>query len=146
MGRYGTPMELTLGQAAKAAGRGRSTIHRALKNGTLSGTRGDDGRWLIDPSELARVFRLTVPDRPTWDGVEQGDGTPGTPPDGAPSALAVQVELLTAALDREREALERERALNDELRADLRAERERVTALLAPPERPPERRRWWPWR
>lgn len=138
-------MELTLGQAAEAAGRGKSTIHRALKNGTISGTRRDDGSWRIDPAELHRVFPRNGPgtsqrnslERPLehrWDG-------PGTGPGEDRAALAARVELLTEALDRER-------TLNDEMRGDLsgvraelRASQERVVGLLAPP-----RRRWWPWR
>lgn len=49
-------MGLTLRQAADLCGASRSTIHRALKSGKLSGNRLEDGAWDIDPSELARVF------------------------------------------------------------------------------------------
>jgi hypothetical protein len=45
-------------QAAKAAGKSRPTIARAIKNGKLSAARADDGSYEIDPAELARVFPL----------------------------------------------------------------------------------------
>ena len=122
---------MTLGQAAKTARRGKATIQKALKDGTLSGQRDDAGRWIIDPAELLRVF----PPPRTGTAPRTGSEPIRTEaPEPAPDPRDAQIALLT-------ESLERERAVNDELRADLRAERERVTGLLAPP----ERRRWWPW-
>jgi hypothetical protein len=128
---------LTLGQAAKTAKRGKATIQRALKNGTLSGTRNPSGRWLIDPAELHRAF----PFETTQIGSGSIQNRPETAPQidlepaqNRPDPRDAQIAWLTAALDRERE-------LNDELRADLRTERERITGLLAPP----ERQSWWPW-
>jgi hypothetical protein len=61
-------MPYTLGQAAKASGRSKATIHRAVRSGRLSASRGEDGGWLIDPAELHRVY----PPRVTGDGA--GDG------------------------------------------------------------------------
>jgi hypothetical protein len=49
-------MAYTLGQAAKAAGRSKTTIHRAITSGRLSASRTDTGDYSIDPAELARVF------------------------------------------------------------------------------------------
>jgi hypothetical protein len=49
----------SLAQAAKAAGKSKPTIPRAIKAGRLSATRGENGSYDIDPSELARVFPLT---------------------------------------------------------------------------------------
>jgi hypothetical protein len=49
-------MTYTLGQAAKATGKSKSTISKALKNGTISAERGSNGVFKIDPSELHRVF------------------------------------------------------------------------------------------
>lgn len=45
-----------ISEAALAAGKGRSTIQRALKSGTLSSVRGPNGAKLIDASELQRVY------------------------------------------------------------------------------------------
>ena len=49
-------MSYTLGQASKATGKSKSTISKALKNGTLSAEKGENGAFKIDPSELHRVF------------------------------------------------------------------------------------------
>jgi excisionase family DNA binding protein len=50
-------MELTLGQAAKVTGLGKTTLTRAIKRGHLSATRREDGSYAIDPSELAASIR-----------------------------------------------------------------------------------------
>ena len=139
-------MELTLGQAAEAAGRGKSTIHRALKNGTISGSRRDDGSWRIDPAELHRVFPRNGSGTSQRDGLERPlehrwDGS-GTAPGEDRAALAARVELLTDALGRERAFNDELRGDLSEVRAELRASQERVVGLLTPP----PRRRWWPWR
>ena len=49
---------LTLGQAAKLAGVGKTTLTRAIKSGRLSADRRDDGSYRIDPAELARVYAV----------------------------------------------------------------------------------------
>ena len=126
---------LTLGQAAKTARRGKSTIHKALKDGTLSGIQDESGQWAIDPAELHRVFPMNGSgSRPRTSQDELREQAQDRSLERS-DAQDARVALLT-------EALERERALNDELRADLRAERERVAAFLTPP----KRRIWWPWR
>lgn len=52
-------MGYTLGQAARAAGRSKTTLNRAVKTGKLSAIRSDDGSYTIDPAELQRVYPLT---------------------------------------------------------------------------------------
>ena len=54
-------MALSLSQAAKAAGKSKSTINRAIKSGKLSATRHDDGSYTIDGSELSRAFQIGTP-------------------------------------------------------------------------------------
>jgi len=49
-------MKYTAGQAAKATGVATATITRALKSGKISGQKDSNGAWMIDPSELHRVF------------------------------------------------------------------------------------------
>lgn len=49
-------MSYTLGEAAKATGKNKSTINRAIKAGRISAERQDDGSYRIDPAELHRVF------------------------------------------------------------------------------------------
>ena len=132
-------MGLTLRQAADLCGASRSTIHRALKSGKLSGNRLEDGAWDIDPSELVRVF--------PWDISEpvQRDN-PGQGREGAnerEAVLVVKVEMLEHQLERERDTIA-------DLRKRLDRAEDRVLALtsqaLPPaPEPTPIRRRWWPF-
>ncbi|UMA67303.1 hypothetical protein LVO79_21150 (plasmid) [Roseivivax marinus] len=49
-------MTMTLNQAAKAAGRAKGTILKAIKDGTMSAPKDERGRYMIDGSELNRVF------------------------------------------------------------------------------------------
>ena len=46
----------TLGQAAKATGKSKSTISQSISKGRISAEKDDSGRWRIDPAELHRVF------------------------------------------------------------------------------------------
>ena len=50
------PMSYTIGTAAKATGKAKSTISRDVKSGRISAERQPDGSYLIDPSELHRVY------------------------------------------------------------------------------------------
>lgn len=52
-------MKYTLGTAAKAVGKSKSTISKAIKSGKISAHKTDDGIFEIDPSELHRVYPLT---------------------------------------------------------------------------------------
>ena len=49
---------VTLGQAARLTGLGKTTITRAIKAGKLSASRREDGSYEIDPSELSRVYSV----------------------------------------------------------------------------------------
>ncbi len=49
-------MVYTLGEAAKATGKSKSTISKAIKNGRISASKGENGVYSIDPSELHRVY------------------------------------------------------------------------------------------
>ena len=46
----------TLGQAAKATGRRKSTISNAINSGKISAKKNEKGFWAIDPAELHRVY------------------------------------------------------------------------------------------
>ncbi len=132
-------MGLTLRQAADLCGASRSTIHRALKSGKLSGNRLEDGAWDIDPSELARVFPWDISEPVHRD--NSGQGKEGTSEKEA--VLAVKVEMLEHQLERERDTIA-------DLRKRLDRAEDRVLALtsqtLPPaPEPTPTRRRWWPF-
>src|SRR3954451_17963955 len=49
-------MSYTIGQAAKATGKSKPTISRAIKSGVMSATKNEDGSYTIDPAELHRGF------------------------------------------------------------------------------------------
>lgn len=73
----------TLGTAARAAGVSKSTIHRAIKRGTISARSKDAGGYEIDPAELHRVFPpVSMSSTNDDDGVEP-EGVPGTGSNGS---------------------------------------------------------------
>lgn len=49
-------MTYTLGQAATATGKSKSTIQRAIESGKISGSKDNNGHYALDPSELHRVY------------------------------------------------------------------------------------------
>lgn len=128
---------LTLSQAAKALGKSKSTLNRAIKTGRLSATRNEDGTFSINPAELYRAFpepsQNVRQERPL-----EHDRTV------VPDDLGSRISLLQQLLEREREVV-----------ADLKEDRDRwrqqATSLLtnqdAAPAMPPsvKRRRWWPF-
>ncbi|WP_100269199.1 helix-turn-helix domain-containing protein [Epibacterium ulvae] len=125
-------MSYTLGQAAKATGKSKTTIQRAIAKGRISATKDTSGAYQIDPSELHRVFAPTSPE--TVPQPQQSNTT--RPQDGTP-VLQVKIDALEEMLAREREAL-------DEIRTDRDAWKQQATSLLSAP--PQKRRRWWQWK
>ena len=123
-------MRYTLGQAAKATGKSKTTIQRAVSKGLISGEKGRNGEYRIDPAELHRVFPLKNPGTVLEDTIWNE-----TRPHGDPLELAARIRGLEEMLVRERETL-------DEVRADRDAWKQQANALLSGPPRP---RRWWPW-
>jgi excisionase family DNA binding protein len=61
MERIATPMQVTLGQAAKQLGIGKATLSRYIKQGKLSAAKQEDGSYRIDVSELDRVRGIMRP-------------------------------------------------------------------------------------
>jgi hypothetical protein len=53
------PPMFTLGQAAKVAGKIKTTISKAVANGKISATHDDRGQYQIHPAELSRVYPIT---------------------------------------------------------------------------------------
>lgn len=124
-------MSYTLGMAAKATGKSKTTIQRAIAKGTISAHKEKNGRYSIDPSELHRVFPIVSTD--TVAQPSQVDTS--RPLDETP--LQIKVEALENMLEREREAL-------TEMRSDRDAWKQQATALLSAPQR--KRCSWWPFR
>ena len=116
-------MSYTLGDAAKATGKSKTTLHRAIKSGKISANKAVDGSYSIDPAELHRVFppaTVATPVAPLQRNEPEQSGN-------ILETLRIQLEML----EKERE---RERALLQETIADLREDRDKwrqqATALL----------------
>lgn len=119
-----TPMVYTLGEAAKATGKDRATISRAIRKGRISAGKDENGQWEIDPAELHRVYPAIV----ARDSAQQVHATDNAPVRNTDSLLenrelAVRLE---AALERER----LKDGMIDELRTDRDHWRQQATALL----------------
>ena len=126
-------MRYTLGTAAKATGKAKSTILRAIKSGAISAARSHDGSYEIEPSELHRVFRPN--------GTKQHESNIAQPTPEHPETLRLRLEILESERQRERDQMQ---ATIDDLRTRLDRSEERITALLAAP--PKKRTSWWRWR
>lgn len=114
------PMHYTLGEAAKATGKSKPTIQRAIKSGKISAHRNDDGSYTIDPAELHRVFDALPRDRN-----DEGTMKQSVPPSDTGvfqaeiMGLKAQIDLLVSERDHLRRTL-----------AEETEERRRLTALL----------------
>ena len=138
-------MSYSLGEAAKATGKSKATIHRAIQSHKISATKDEaTGSWLIDAAELHRVFPPVSPEQAKNGGLRQ-------------SETADETAVLRLRLEELRQERERERADKDAVIDDLRRrldasdeERRKVqaqlTALLTDQRQPteqPQRRSWW---
>jgi uncharacterized coiled-coil protein SlyX len=138
-------MPLTLAQAAEATGRSRSMLLRAIRKGQISASRDAAGGFLVEESELSRVFPIRC-----------HDAEDDRPMPSLAEALA-RLEAAEARItDKDvtiadlRHRLDEERTERRQTAAQLSAAQERIAALLthqgasaAPPTAP--RRRWWRW-
>lgn len=121
-------MELSLSAAARATGRSKSTIGRAIKSGKISARRDDAGGYHIDASELARAFDWDPSEPIPWSATAPSG--PAVGPSIPAAVLEAKLALLEEALSREREALAHERETTADLRQRLDRSDERVRALL----------------
>ena len=131
-------MPYTVAEAAKAVGRSKSTLLRAIQAGKVSARRDEaSGGWLIEPAELHRVYHVAPADAVHTD-----------------ASGATRIAELEARL----ELSERRITDKDDVIADLRRQRDllqnaltatqaRVEVLLADqrPAPAPARRAWWRW-
>jgi excisionase family DNA binding protein len=133
---------ITLGEAARLTGLGKTTVARAIKAGRLSATRTVTGSYEIDPAELARCYPVTTaadaPDATVaatgpvlW--VHRTSGKPETV--GATAAMEAQIAGLREIGDLLRRQL-------DEVREDRERWRSQAEAVqrLIPGPKDPERR------
>ena len=136
--------QLTLAEAAKAAGRSKSALLHSIKAGRLSATRDAlTGGWVVEVSEMHRLY---PPLREAVIGAANGE--PHTMRD-APEMAELRARLNDALdqiqdLRRQRDRAEEERRRAQEQLAGLLADQRAVPA--APAATAPSRRSWLPWR
>lgn len=143
--------KLSLRKASEQFDVSRPTLSKALKSGDLSGEKDVRGQWLVDTSELSRVYKM----RASFTG--KGTGNLSTKNRGLPDnfntteqagnlnkpehASADLAELRAKLAEAEK------RAAVAEALAEERAKRIDDLRLLlpGPDAKPTTRRRWWPW-
>ena len=127
---------ITLGEASRLTGLGKSTLARAIKAGRLSATRTDAGTYEIDTSELFRVYApaATQPVAAT-DGAT-GDVVHHATSDAGAALLEAQIESLKTVGEMLRRQV-------DDLKSERDAWRETAQRLTIAPPAP---RSWWRWR
>lgn len=127
---------LSASQAAKRVGKSVPTITRAIKSGKLSAEPRDGGGWIIDPSELFRV----------WPAISDESNVTSTRLGGeAPVEISVLQAKLEVLEQRFGDAQETIQDLRTRLDAES-TERRALTAQLTDqrdrvPE--PQKRGWW---
>lgn len=107
-------MKHTAGTAAKAVGKTKSTITKAIASGKLSAIKNDNGAWEIDASELYRVYPPTPLETVK---IEQNDTLKET--DGNSKEIEALERLLKAAEEQ-----------IDDLKADRNEWRKQANQLL----------------
>lgn len=128
----------TLGEAAKHTGFSKSTLSRAIKNGSLSANRLDDKSYAIEPAELNRWVDSNSHRNSDLKRIQTPEKHLETPPSDTASqaeieGLRQQVQLLKSERDDLR------RRLDDESE-----ERRKLTAMLTDQRtQPPPKRGFW---
>lgn len=102
-----TSTAMTLSQAAKATGKSRSAVLRAIQKGRISAEKDENGEYAIEPAELFRHYERAPERAPHSAPV---NGTPHTS----------EVNSLHQRLEAANEERERERAQLQDTIADLR--------------------------
>jgi excisionase family DNA binding protein len=134
----------TLTTASEAVRKSKSTILRAIQKGRLSATRTDNGGWLIDPSELHRVFPngLHVPH--AQHSTAQSNALQ---PRNVTAVLHARLEATEARLTDARELIDTLWRRLDRADEERRQVQARLDAVLTDQRATPPApiRRWWTW-
>ena len=120
-------MTYTLGTAAKATGKSKPTIQRAIKSGKISAKKNENGTYAIDPAELHRVYP-PVSSNSNESGTVKQSETPNSN-----GMLQREIELLREQLDRERDTvtdLRRRLDAESEERRSANEECRKLTMML----------------
>ena len=122
-------MAYTLGEAAKAVGRSKATISKAIKSGRISAVKEANGRFSIEPVELHRVYPVNVETTVHSEQKETGVNT----------TVSSDLMLLQARLDAADARLSDRDATIEDLREDRDRWRQQATTLLEDK----RSRGWW---
>jgi hypothetical protein len=152
-------MALNLTEAARAIGRNRTTVFRAIKTGKISAIRDEaTGEWLIEPAELFRIYTVAPDAMETTtkdmarngDSADYGNGailrnsdSGDRSNDEAGELRELRARLDAAALriaEKDDTIADLRRRLDQEAE-ERRQAQARVMALLTDQHKP--RRRWW---
>lgn len=125
-------MGYTLGQAAEATGKAKSTILKSIKAGRLSAERDAVGNWSIEPSELHRVYEALPRERDERNGAVHGEHHKESEHQAHIRELQARVDLL----ERLCKQVEGERD-------NLREQNTRLTALLPAPKKDEPSKGFW---
>jgi hypothetical protein len=138
---------LSLLEAAKEVGKSKSSVWRAARSGTLSVTKNDAGQFMVDSSELFRVFQ---PKRSEPHGMTQDAAVQVTHETDDADDAAVRLAVYEAKLEALQAMVQELRQSRDHWQSQ--AERLALAAPIAIPAPVPvpapaaDRRRPWWWR
>src|SRR5262245_54110843 len=131
----GQPMKMTMGEFARQAGLNKATLSRMIKAGRISAQRQENGRLLIDPSELDRRADIRFARNVSHKGATQQLVTP------AETVLQRENELLRERLREKEMQLDDLRGERDEWRKQAQ-----MLALTQGHPEEPQKRPWWRFR
>lgn len=140
-------MAYTLGQAAKAAGVSKTSLHRAIQKGRVSAAKNDNGSYEIEPSELHRVYPPVTNEERSANLDLGQSGTPET--DVETEVLRREVQLLRERLDDKESVIGDLRERLNQSEQERREKDRQLTALLTdqrtqpPQEQPAAARKGW---
>ena len=126
-------MSYTLGEAAIATGKSKSTLSKAIKAGKITAFKNDNGAFEIEPSELHRLYPpapLAIEENTS----ESIDSEQNATPDSTPKNTS-NIEVLETKLQMANERIEELKADKEKLEVDKEQWRQQATNLLAAPDR-----------
>lgn len=140
---------LSLGQAAKLAGVGKTTISRAIQAGRLSAAgRTPDGGYQIDPAELSRVYEIKLDEKGQPLASKPADDQDENFSAGDKATLRSMMSVLEERIEGLKSTLESERKRADAAEADRdrwAGQAEKIAALLPAPAEPAPQQRSGPF-
>lgn len=130
--------QLSFRKASEVFDVSRPTLSKARKSGKITAVKDDQGTWLVEESELARVYqhRVHLPGKSTDELSTENTGLHGNVQASEQAGIdALKVQLAEA---------EKRAAVAEALAAE-RADRIEDLRRMLPGPGTPTRRRWWPW-